>query len=92
MGAREWLSVGIKLIGVCVIVFGLVGFASMLVQVVMGDLLRDEDAFYVDEFGAERWGWLVQLVAQLAIGFVLVKKTEWCVRFIGYGEGERGGA
>ena len=85
MNTRDYLNVGLKLIGVIFFVFGLVVTAMTLLNVGIqtwhrafprDDVFLASESFDVTLMGA------AQPMVYLVCGFILTRKTEWCLKLI----------
>jgi len=84
MQKQDWVAVGVKLLGVYVSVMALIGAGSILLGTIVQLLFRGETpykAIFIRLFLG-----LLQPVVQGAIGWLLLKRTDWCLRKAGVGE------
>lgn len=92
MQKKDWVSIGIKLLGVYVSMLALIGAGSAVLNTLMTLIFSDRPAnvgFFkmlgvilvkVLLFG------LVVPAVQGAVGWLLLKKTCWCLKKAGLGE------
>ncbi len=95
MNKQEWVTVGIKLIGVYFAVLGATGLPTAW----LGTVLRLADSIFQQSEmvysygygygGSTAMGFVngLQPVLYLGVAFVLIKWTGWCVRMVGMQEG-----
>jgi len=87
LNTRDYLTVGLKLLGVLFFVLGLVVAAMTLLNFGIqtyqrafppGDVLFSAGGSVITLMSA------AQPVAYLICGYLLTRKTEWCLKLIGY--------
>lgn len=96
MQKKDWIAVGIKLLGVYYAAMSVVAFGGVVLGLVMNILYRPDipagmtKPQYLTMFflGVIRW-LLNNLIAPVVQGFaawLLLKKTDWCLKKAGLGE------
>jgi len=84
MQKKDWVSVGIKLLGIYISVLALIGAGSVLLGTVVQLLFKGETPFKA--IFIRLLAGLIQPLVQGAVGWLLLKKSCWCLRKIGLGE------
>jgi hypothetical protein len=84
MQKTDWVAVGIKLLGVYVSVLALIGLGSALLGSIAQLLFRGDAS--VKGIFIRLFVGLLQPLVQGAVGWMLLKKTGWCLRKTGLGE------
>lgn len=92
MQKTDWVSVGMKLLGIYIAVLGLIGAGSAVLNTLMTLIFSDRPAsvgFFkmvgVVLVKVLLFGLIVPLV-QGAVAWMLLKRTDWCLKKIGIGE------
>lgn len=96
MQKKDWIAVGIKLLGVYYAAMAVIGFGGVVLGLVMNIIYRPDipagmaKPQYLTMFllGVIRW-LLNNLIAPVVQGFaawLLLKKTDWCLKKAGLGE------
>lgn len=89
MTQREWLTVGIKLIGVYFAVLGAMGLVVVgtnLLEQFLSDLQEYESGFLATRTGGMTLINVLQPTAYLLGAFALTRRTEWCLRMVKSGK------
>lgn len=87
MNIQNCLNVGLKLLGVYFVVLGLTAAAITVINFAIQSLeaaFQRDDVFYVIEGPVISLISAAQPLAYLVCGFILTRKTEWCLKLIGY--------
>jgi hypothetical protein len=84
MQKTDWVSVGIKLLGIYIGVLALIGAGSVLLGTVIQLLFRGDTPFKA--VFIRLLAGLIQPLVQGAVAWMLLKRTGWCLRKIGIGE------
>jgi len=90
MTKQDWLTVGLKLIGVYFAVLGFTVFCITVISLIIQAFFMDTPPYVVPRSGeyATLIGAL-QPVAYIIAAYYLIKKTDWCLEKIGV-QTERG--
>src|SRR5262245_41609434 len=92
MTKRDWIAVGIKLLGVCFAALGVVGLVILLSTIASDIVLNfnEPDRVYSTVPHNAELGLisLIQPLAFLLCAFVLTRRTNWCLRMAGVAESE----
>ena len=83
MSKEDWLTVGLKLIGVF---FGVLGFTMLciiIINVVVDFLQLVDRSVIIVTSGYVTLVRVLQPIAYIIASYVLVKKTDWCLNTIG---------
>ncbi|HNX53389.1 MAG TPA: hypothetical protein PLD51_05635 [Pontiellaceae bacterium] len=91
MQKKDWIAVGAKLLGIYIAVMALIGAGSAVLNTLMTFIFSDRPA----SVGFFKMLWIIvvkvllfNLVVPAAQGFVawlLLKRTDWCLRKAGLG-------
>ena len=84
MQKQDWIAVGIKLLGIYIAVLALIGAGQVLLGTTVQLLFRNETPFKT--IFIRLLVGLIQPLVQGAAGWLLLKKSGWCLRKIGLGE------
>ncbi len=93
MSKHDWVTVGIKLIGVYFAVLGVTAlptaWLAAMLRLAESVFQRDGVAYGYGYGGSTAMGFIggMQPVLYLGVAFVLIKWTAWCVRMAGVEEG-----
>ena len=82
MSKKDWLTVGLKLIGVFFAVLGFTTLCITIINVVVQFLQLVDRSVVVVASGYVTLVGLLQPIAYLLASYVLVKKTDWCLNKI----------
>ena len=96
MQKKDWIAVGVKLLGVYYAVLTVVGLGSVVLGLILTIIYRPDAPAgmtkpqYLTMFLLGVIRWLLQNLASPVVhGFaawLLLKKTDWCLKKIGLGE------
>jgi hypothetical protein len=90
LNIRDCLTIGLKLLGVYFIVYGLSMAAMTLlafgIQTLEPMFNRDGLPYYVDGPVVKLMS-AAQPIAFLVLGYLLARRTEWCLKLVGYPPG-----
>ncbi len=86
MNKRDWLIVGLKLLGTYFAILGVailsVTVLNLGIQVVQAAATRRSDVLYLHEGPTVSLLSALQPIAYLVCAFVLLRRTDWCLRKI----------
>ena len=80
MKIRDYLTIGLKLLGFYFAVHGLTAVAVMIVNLA---IQITESEGYSPPTATTRFLSFAQPLAYLICAFILIKRTEWCLKFSG---------
>lgn len=84
MQKKDWVAIGIKLLGVYIGVLALIGLGTLLFGTVVQFFFRGDAS--VNIVFIRLLASLIQPLVQCAVAWLLLKRTDWCLRKIGLGE------
>jgi hypothetical protein len=88
MTQRDWLTVGIKFLGVYFAVLGITGsiiVATNLVFELVLDFQESGSGGHSVRTGGISFVNVLQPIAYLVCAFAMIKRTAWCLRFVDSG-------
>lgn len=82
MNKNDWLFVGLKLVGVYFFVTGAIGLLAILISFVYSLQQQEMANPAVYGYFAIQWLQILQPAIYLACATVLIRRTDWCLRFV----------
>ncbi len=84
MQKTDWVSIGIKLLGIYISVLALIGAGSVLLGTLIQLIFKGDTPFKA--VFIRLLAGMIQPLVQGAVGWLLLKKSGWCLRKIGLGD------